>query len=52
MKDERNGECICMGEMNSYTDEDLVLDGIYIFMRASHWSIFSAKQVQSITYFA
>jgi len=53
MKVERSGECICMGEMRSpYTEEDLVLDGIYIFMQPSHWSVFSAKQVQSIPYFA
>jgi len=53
MKDERSGECMCMGEMrNPYTEEDLVVDDIYIFVRASHWSLFSAKQVQSIPYFA
>jgi len=49
MKDERSGECICMGEMRSpYTAEDLVVDGIYVFTQAIHWSLFSAKQVQSI----
>ena len=33
MKDERSGERNCMGEMrNPYTEEDLVVDGIYVFM--------------------
>jgi hypothetical protein len=43
------GKVFAIGEMrNPYTEEDLVVDGIYIFTQANHWSLFSAKQVQSI----